>query len=438
MKITKTGLALFVALILLAAIPLTVTNFTQVHINRMPQGGTATPRFFVTNLDGPSDIIVAEDNATPVFAVRNDGAVEVLVGPFTTTGNQTVTGNFTVTDNVTLGDAADDTLTVSGNMVLNGIADTDTGNYDNFLEITGNMTGKTTKDRYRGLLIDMTRPAGSELNVGDHDDVGLKVRVDTEAITTTTGTVLRAGDFEAKADNPDGTVTNLFGIASTAKSDTGAGSVDNMVAFQTNAQNNAAVVTNLISADFRLMRQAATVPTNEYVIQVRSSSTTGSGADAGIFLSSDYGGSATTDSLDYGLDVSGAAINIADVRLENGETISNQTDTVVQIGAFFAFEEGAVVDLANGATITPLASYQPLTAAGAEHSTTDASTAIADGPIPGTWLVLCNEDATYNIVVKDGANTLIGGDVTLTAGQDDCLTVIWNGADWVGQSDKDN
>lgn len=412
MKITKTGLALLGVLFLLliaAAVPLTVSNFTQVHIDKMPQGGTATPRLMVDNKGGPSQIAVFKDAGTPVWSLNDGGSIAY-------TGDQTVTGNFTVTDNSTFGDAANDTVTISGDAILNGIADTDTGNYDEFLEITGNMTGKTTKDRYRGLLINMTRPAGQELNVGDHDDVGIKVRVDTEAITTTAGTVLRAGDFEAKADNPNGTVTNLFGIASTAKSDTGAGPVDTMIALQGNVQNNAAVTTTLISADFRLFRQAALEPINEHVVQVRNSSTTGSGADAGIFISSDYGGSATTDSFDYGLDISGAAINTADIRLENGETISNQTDTAIQIGGFLALEEGAVIDLASGGTITPNASYQPITNATGGSIDTDATTAIADGAVPGVILIVCNEDA-QSVVIKDAANTLIGGDKTLTGGR---------------------
>lgn len=346
-------------------------------------------------------------------------------------------GDLTVTDNTTSGDAADDTMTISGDMILNGIPDTDTANYDNWFEITGNMTGRGTKDRNYGLLIDMTRPAGQELDSGDHNEAGLKIRVDYEIVTTTVGTTLRAIDAEAKVDNPSGTVTNLYGANITSKSDTSAGSVDSMIALQTNAQNNAAVVTNLMSIDARIMRQAATVPSNEYVIQVRSSSTTGAGADAAIYLNSDYAGSATTDSFDYGLDVSGAAINTADLRLENGETISNQTDTAIQIGGFLALTEGAVLDLGSGFTITPAASYQPITNSTGGSVTSDASTAIANGAVAGVLLVVCNEDA-QDMVLKDNANTLIGGDKTLTGGAQDCITLLWNGADWVGLSVHDN
>jgi len=345
------------------------------------------------------------------------------------TGDQTITGDLTVTDNTTLGDAADDTLTVSGDVVITGIPDTATSNYNEWVMIEGDMTGTGTKDRNYGLTIEMTRPAGEEVGSGDHNEAGLKIRVDTEAVTTTTGTVLRAIDAEAKADNPSGTVTNLYGANITSKSDTSAGSVDSMIALQTNAQNNAAVVTNLMSIDARIMRQAATVPTNEYVIYARSSSTTGTGADAAIYVASDYSGSTTTDSFGYGLDLSGAAINTADIRLENGETISNGTDTAVQVGGFLAFTEGTVIDIAAGGTITPTATYQPITTSEAGSTTTSTSTAIADGAVAGSILILCNEDA-QDIVIDDGANTDIGGNQTLTGGAGDCLWLLWNGADW--------
>ena len=350
-----------------------------------------------------------------------------------------LTRDFTVQNNSTLGNAANDTTTFNGNMVFTGIPDTDSTSYDEWFVIQGDMTGTANKDRNFGLVIEMTRPAGEEIGTGDHLEAALKIAIDTEAITTTAGTTMRAIDAEAKADNPSGTVTNLYGASLTAKSDTGAGDVSQMIGLTVNAQNNAAVRSQLMAADFRLYRQAATVPTNEYGIQVRSSSSTGSGADAAIYVNSDYSGSATTDSWDYGLDLSGAAINTADIRMENGETISNGTDTAVQIGGFLALEEATTQDLTtNGWTLTATASYQPVTVAGSAHTTSDATTAIANGAVAGALLIVCNEDGTYNVVIKDGANTKIGGDLTLTAGQDDCLTMIWNGADWVALSDMDN
>lgn len=359
-------------------------------------------------------------------------------GDVTQTGDQTITGDFTVTDDTTLGDAADDTLTINGDVVFTGIPDSVTGSYNEWFVIQGDMTGVANKDRNFGLVIEMTRPAGQEITTGDHYEAALKIAIDTEAITTTSGTTMRAIDAEAKADNPGGSVSNLIGGSITAKSDTSAGTVHNMTALTLRSQNNAAVTSTLLIADFALDRQAAAVPTSAYGLQIRNSSSTGAGADAAIYLKSDYAGSATTDRWTYGLDMSGAVVTTGDIRLSNGETIDNTTDTAVQIGGFLALEEAAVIDMAADAVITPTTSYQPLTVAGSAHITSNATIAIDDGPLAGSLLVLCNEDASYNIIVKDGANTKIGGDITLTAAQDDCLTMIWNGADWVGLSNIDN
>ena len=125
------------------------------------------------------------------------------------------------------------------------------------------------------------------------------------------------------------------------------------------------------------------------------------------------------------------------ISLQNGETIVNSTDTVIQFGGFIALTEGSVLDLGAGFTITPTASYQPITNSTGGSVTSDASTAIADGAVAGALLIICNEDA-QDMVIKDGANTAIGGDLTLTGGADDCLTLIWDGADWVGLAVHDN
>jgi hypothetical protein len=332
------------------------------------------------------------------------------------------------------GDAAGDTCTITGDATLSGSRDATTG-YDYFFTIEGSATGIVNGAKTYGLLIDMDRPAGNESNGGDLDDAGIKVRVETEAITTTAGTVLRGADVEAKADNPSGTVTNLYGGLFSAKSDTGAGSVATMIALNANVQNNATVTTDLMALDARLMRQAATEPTNEYVVQVRNASTSGGGVDAGIYFKSDYSGE--TDDFDYVLDMSAANVDDADIRLSNGETIKNTTDTVVQISSFFALEEATTQDVGAGFSLTPTGSYQPLTNSTGGSITSDTTTAIVDGAVTGTILVICNEDA-QDIVIDDGANTQLGGNVTLTGGADDCLTLLWDGNDWTALAFHDN
>ncbi len=81
MRITKTSLALFVsafALVAAVGIPLGVSNFTQVHVDRMPQGGTATPRLMSDNKDGPSVILELRDDGTPVARWPDGGGYDML------------------------------------------------------------------------------------------------------------------------------------------------------------------------------------------------------------------------------------------------------------------------------------------------------------------------------------------------------------------------
>lgn len=134
-----------------------------------------------------------------------------------------------------------------------------------------------------------------------------------------------------------------------------------------------------------------------------------------------------TGTLDVGGDITG----------ENDETLSNATDTAWIIGGFLGLDEASALDLSNGDTITPTMSYQPLTVDGAATVNISGTIAIADGPIAGAILILINED-DQDIVISDGANTLLGGDITLTADADDALTLLWDGSDWVALSMHDN
>lgn len=81
--IFKTALPLFFSILALAlaamAIPLR-TNFTQVHIDQKPQGGTATPRLLVDTLNGPSDAAIFLIDGTPVVRIPNDGGLDLYTG----------------------------------------------------------------------------------------------------------------------------------------------------------------------------------------------------------------------------------------------------------------------------------------------------------------------------------------------------------------------
>lgn len=359
-------------------------------------------------------VTISDSNASDLLTVRQDGAGDILV----------------------TSDGATERFVVEDYGLVTHLAGRDAASgYDYGYNLEMPITGVAGGAKTYGMQIEMTREAGYESQGGDIDDAGLKIRVDTEAVTTTAGNTMRAIDAEAKADNPDGTITNLQGAQITAKSDTSAGSVDSMIAVFGNVQNNAKVTSTLIAGDFRTMRQAATAPTSEYVMRVRNANTSGTGVDAGIYFKSDYSGN--PDDFDYLIDGASADVNTADIRLSNGETISNATDTAIQFGGFVAFTEGTVIDLGAGGIITPTASYQPITNSTAGSIDTSDATAIADGAVAGQILVLINEDA-QDIVIKDGANTQLGGDITLTGGADDALFLIWDGTDWTALSVHDN
>jgi len=143
------------------------------------------------------------------------------------------------------------------------------------------------------------------------------------------------------------------------------------------------------------------------------------------------------DTWDYGMNLSGATVSTAEIVGQNGETIKNDTDTAWQIGGFTALEEASAVDLGAGFTLTPTASYQPVTNSTAGSITSDGTTAIADGPVAGAILIVVNED-DQDIVFQDTANIKCGGNITLTASADDSMMLLWDGSDWVCLGMHDN
>lgn len=133
------------------------------------------------------------------------------------------------------------------------------------------------------------------------------------------------------------------------------------------------------------------------------------------------------DTYDYGIDFSGATAMTADFRFQNGTELEEATDTVLTFSEFLAAEEQTVVVVGAGGTITPTGTYQPITSTAAV--TTSLTTAIADGVVNGQLLILVNENASDVIIIDDGANTHLSGNISL--GNDDTLTVFWDGEDWL-------
>ena len=129
------------------------------------------------------------------------------------------------------------------------------------------------------------------------------------------------------------------------------------------------------------------------------------------------------------LDVQGG-----DITMQNDETLSNSTNGVVQIGGFLALTEGTVQVMTYGCTLTAVGSFQPITS-----TAVITNVIIADGALAGQIVVISNENAGDDITILEaGSNLQAGGDVTLTGGAKDLLTLLWDGAEWIRLAFFDN
>ena len=125
-----------------------------------------------------------------------------------------------------------------------------------------------------------------------------------------------------------------------------------------------------------------------------------------------------------------------DITLENGTTLGEAVDTVLDFSEFLAATEQTAVVVGTQFSITPTGTYQPLTSAAAVS--TSLTTAILDGTVNGQLLILVNENASDAITIVDEANTKMGGDKVLTGGQGDAIFLMWDGADWLCIGYNDN
>ena len=107
-------------------------------------------------------------------------------------------------------------------------------------------------------------------------------------------------------------------------------------------------------------------------------------------------------------------------------------DGNVRIGGFPIIEQSSVAPAA-GSTLAPTTGYVVLTPAA--NVTLDATTAIANGSTAGQMLIL-QGNGNFFVTVPDNANTRMAG--TIVIGNNDVLTLIWNGSDWVEVSFSDN
>lgn len=103
-------------------------------------------------------------------------------------------------------------------------------------------------------------------------------------------------------------------------------------------------------------------------------------------------------------------------------------------GLYQIYTEQTAISVTAAGGITSTGTYQPIESGAAV--TTSTTCAIISGTVNGQILILVNENASDAIIVKDGANTNLAGDITL--GNDDSLTMIWDGLDWVAISTSNN
>jgi len=407
-----------------------ITNFSGLDVT-----GSESGDLVVFDQKGTGDIVELRDDGSVVWRVA-DGGAQTFVGAadFDSTFNADGAGTFGSTLDVTGATEITGITTLNSNVTLNGARDGTTG-YDYFMYVNGNNDGISTSAKTYGLYIELEREAGDNTLVGDLDDAGMKIRVTNAMTNPTTGNTLRGFDVNAKNDNPDGAITNLIGGLISIQTDTGAGNVSTGKALEVNVTGNAAITDTLMVGDFRLFRQSATEPTTEYIMRLRNSSTSGTGCDAGLYIERD--GSGGTDDIDYGLDMSAADINTADIRLSNGETIANTTDgevtfasADVEIGLFTIHTEQTAITVTNGGVLTPTGTYQPITAAG-EVTPTVTTTGIDTGAI----LVIVNESAE-TINIADSGTMMLNAAVAL--GQYDTLTLLFDGTNWLQIATADN
>ncbi len=106
----------------------------------------------------------------------------------------------------------------------------------------------------------------------------------------------------------------------------------------------------------------------------------------------------------------------------------------VTIDRFLALNDTAQVLSANG-TIQPYTSYIKVS------STSDVilsvTSSIGNGSVIGQVIMIQNS-STFNITVKNSANTKLGGSADKILGANDMLMLIWDGTDWIQYSYSDN
>ena len=262
-------------------------------------------------------------------------------------------------------------LATTGKMVLTGERDAITG-YEYYLNVTGDLTGTSTQGNTRGIYVDLVRSV--DTTVGDQNDAGIMIDVKNTADGNTSGNTLQGISAQASND-ATGAISNLVGGTLTAYNKNAGGIVGSAIGAKISTKANNQVTSTMIGAEITYTRQAAYNTAAEDIVVMNCNSSIGTGIDSAITIASTYSGSASTDSMNDGINMTAAAINQAQIVFSNGSKLfvgaqTSENGVYGEVGAYDAV--GSVYFGAGGTIFTQVADnganadWETVTSASAE------------------------------------------------------------------------
>jgi len=281
---------------------------------------------------------VLTTGSNQLVLVTNSGAATMDSGiKIANLSSGAITADITLQNGATIDNATDKVIAlggltantaarvlITGQRTDNGddaIADHDEP--ENFLEVQGYFTGIGSADasaNTRGIVISISRPASSSYDTvrGDTQDNGLKIGVTNNATGNTAGYTLRGIDAETK-NNAAGSsgVTNLYGAQITAYNVTGTISASDVARF---GMKNSGVISSHFYGVLIENESQGTNPADTVLLKLNTTSLATIGNTAAAMQIASAG-----NGYDYGIDMNGATIGTADIRLSSGAQIITGT-----------------------------------------------------------------------------------------------------------------
>jgi hypothetical protein len=186
-------------------------------------------------------------------------------------------------------------------------------NPENFLYVTGYMTGLGTEDyssNTRFITISGTRAAGYNTVRGDLQDNGIKISLTNRATANATGYSLRGFDVLAKS-RASGNTTSIYGGYVCGENADDGGAAGDVYGLEATCKNGG-VASGTVTALYALNQSPSATGTNYGILIDLSSEGTTVAKDAAIKID------ATDGSWTYGLDLYGSTIGTGDIRFSFG------------------------------------------------------------------------------------------------------------------------